>query len=234
MNARDIMTHPVITVTPDTEIQDIVRLLFEARISGVPVVDEEQNLVGLVSEGDLVRHAGTGVEEEGQPASWLAFLASPAEKATSYVKRHGRFAREVMTRKVHTVSEETSLPAIAKILEGRAIKRVPVVRQGKVVGIVSRANLLQGLAAAKPHVARSVADSELRRALTEAVAEAGIRTTFLNIVVSDGVAHLWGAVESREERDALKVVIENASDLKGVENHVNVMPNQAMRSMGAV
>jgi CBS-domain-containing membrane protein len=139
-----------------------------------------------------------------------------------------------MTRNVHTVTEETSLPELAALLESRAIKRVPVMRRGKVVGIVSRANLLQGLAAARPHVERSLEDAELRRALTGAVAETGIRTTYLNIVVSDGVAHLWGAVESREEIDALKVVVENAEDLKGVENHVNVLPTRVMRSMGSV
>lgn len=233
MKAKDVMTTPVITVSAETEVREIAQLLLEKRISGVPVVDAGQNLLGIVSEGDLIRHVGTGAEDEGRGSWWLAVFASPGEQAQSYVKHHGRFAREVMTRKVHAVSEEATLPEIARILESRAVKRVPVVRGRKVIGIVSRANLLHGLVAAKPQATRSVADAELRDGLNAEIAKAGIRATFLNIVVADGIAQVWGSVESREELHAVQVVVENADNLIAVENHVNVLPSVVRNSMGA-
>ena len=139
-----------------------------------------------------------------------------------------------MTREVVTVDEDASLADIAGILESRRIKRVPVVRDGAVVGIISRANLLQGLAAARPPVSTEAGDADLRAALGAAMEEAGVRTTFLNVVVSGGVASLWGAVESREELDALNVAIENLEGLAGVENHVSVISTRVANAMGGV
>ena len=161
-------------------------------------------------------------------------FTDPVTQAKTYSKHHGRFAREVMTRDVVTVSETTSLPEVATALESHKIKRVPVVRDRQVVGIVSRANLLHGLATSKPSPVGSRNDAELREALNKAIQTSGIRTTFLNVVVSDGVAQLWGAMESREERDALLVILENVQGLKKVEAHVNVFGPAVIRSMSAV
>jgi len=220
MRAKYIMTSPAVTVEPETEVRGIAELLLKKRISAVPVVSGEGNLVGIVSEGDLMRHAEGAVES---PRSWwLTFFADPASQARRYVKHHGRSAREVMTRDVVTVPEDATLPEIATLLEERRIKRVPVLRDGKVVGIVSRANLLQGVAAANVPAAGSASDNALRAALNQAIEESGIEATFLNVIVAEGVAHLWGAMESWDERDALRVIVENTPGLKGVENHIAV------------
>ena len=234
MQARDIMSSPVITAGPQTEVQEIAKLLLENRISGVPIVDDARGLIGIVSEGDLIRHAGAGTDPERRGSWWLALFSDPVSRAQSYVKHHGRFAREVMTHNVVTVSEDATLPEIAAILEKKGIKRVPVLRDGQVVGIISRANVLHGLATAKAPATVSRDDNALRAALNEAVVESGIRTTFLNIVVTDGIAHLWGAMESKQEREALIVIIENVDGLKGIENHVKVFPPVVLNSMGAV
>ncbi len=234
MKAKDVMTRPVITVSPETEVQEIARLLLESRVSAVPVVDEHDRIVGIVSEGDLISHAAAGTAEPHRRSWWLDFFASSSERAQNYVKHHGRFAREVMTRDVVTVTEDTPLAEIAHLLESRHIKRVPVVRDGVVVGIVSRANLLQGLAAARPQMTSSQSDSDLRDTIEAALKEAGVDQSYLNVIVTGRVAHLWGAVASREELDALKVVLENTQGLEGVENQVIVLPGRVVSAMGGV
>jgi CBS domain-containing protein len=214
------MTSPAVTVEPETEVRGIAELLLKKRISAVPVVSGEGNLVGIVSEGDLMKRAEGAVES---PRSWwLTFFNDPVSQARRYVKHHGRFARDVMTRDVVTVTEDATLPEIATLLEERRIKRVPVLRDGEVVGIVSRANLLQGVAAANVPEKVSASDDALRAALNQAIEESGIRATFLNVIVTEGVAHLWGVMESRDERDALRVIVENAPGLRRVENHIAV------------
>src|SRR5690349_7685039 len=152
MRAEDIMTTDVITVAPETSVQDLAVLLANHGISGVPVVDAANHLAGLVSEGDLLHRTETGTERRTQRrrARWLdVFFASDRDSARDYVRSHARIVRDVMTRDVITVAETTELAEIANLLETKRIKRVPVVRDGKVVGIVSRANLVRALATTK-------------------------------------------------------------------------------------
>ena len=222
MLARDVMTTNVITVGPETSVRDIARQLVTSRISAVPVVDDDGQLVGLVSEGDLMRRPETGAARH--PSWWLRLLAEPETSARDYVKSHGLNARDVMTRDVVTIAEDASLEDVATLLEGYRIKRVPVVRDGKVVGIVSRANLLHGLVARGPGTAPSLDDRGLRDALDKAVADTGIRKEFINIVVNDGVVRLWGAVETNAEKQALRVAAEGTPGVKDVEDHVGVLP----------
>ena len=148
MRAIDVMTPNVITVDPDTLVQDLAKLLSERNISGAPVVDKTGGIVGIVSEGDLLHRSELGTERHTQKrrAWWLEHFAS--ELARDYVKSHGRTVKDIMTRDVATVSEDTELADIATLLETKRIKRVPVLRDGKIVGIVSRANLVRALAAA--------------------------------------------------------------------------------------
>ena len=221
MQAKDIMTTNVVTVTPETGVDEIARLLLQRRISAVPVVDANVAIVGIVSEGDLMRRPET--ETERHRSWWLGLLASREEQAEAYIKTHGTHAGDVMTRNVVTVSEETSVGEIAHILEQRRIKRVPVVRDGKVVGIISRANLLHGLAAQKDKIATvpSADDRSVREQVTAVLNDQGwVTHGGLNVIVNDGVVELWGWVESEQERKALKMAAEGVAGVREVQDHL--------------
>jgi CBS domain-containing protein len=223
MRAQDVMTSPPITVGPDTPVIEIARLLVERGISAVPVVDASGRAVGIVSEGDLLRRSEIGTE---RPRSqWLELLLDRSVQAADFSKAHGQFARDVMTRDVVSVSPDTGLGEIAQILERRRIKRVPVVRDGVPIGIVSRANLLRGLVASARQPSSPPAgggDLALRSALENRLRdEAWIDLSRLNIVVSDGVVHLWGVVRSEEQRRALRVAAEGTSGVREVVDHLS-------------
>lgn len=222
MRARDIMTTRVITVEPDTTIDEVAKRLLENRISAVPVVDAGGHLVGVVSEGDLMRRTET--ETERHPSWWLSLLLLPEENAVDYVRTHGRHAKDVMTRKVITVGEDASLEEIAETLEKHRIKRVPVVNQSKLVGIVSRANLLHGLVARSSGVGLSVDDRKLKAGIEESLSKAGVRTQLLNVVVAGSVVHLWGVVATAAEQAAVRVAAENAPGVTEVRFNVEVIP----------
>ncbi len=222
MKAQDVMTSPPITVTPDTPVIDVAALLIDRHISAVPVVDASGRAVGIVSEGDLLRRGEIGTER--QRSQWLELLLDRSVQAADFSKAHGLFARDVMTREVISVSPDTDLGEIARILEQRRIKRVPVVRDGVPVGIVSRANLLRGLVASTRGASppKSGGDLELRTALEDRLrGEPWIDLSRLNIVVSEGVVHLWGIVRSEEQRRALKIAAESISGVRGVEDHLS-------------
>jgi CBS domain-containing protein len=194
VEAKDVMTPNVITVTPDTPVQEIASLLVENRISAVPVVDAAGRLVGIiVSEGDLMRRSETDTLPRASP--WLSLLIMPNESARVYAKAHGQHARDVMTADVITVDEYTPLAEVAAILERNHIKRVPVMRGRMLVGIVSRANLLQGLVAQKLQPAISADDSEIRARVLEALREAGLDGLRINPVVSGSSS--FGASSTR-------------------------------------
>jgi CBS domain-containing protein len=221
MNARDVMTTPVVTVSPETPVAEIARRLLQRRISAVPVIDAEGRPVGIVSEGDLMRRPeAAGVRHSSW---WLALIAEPETQAREYVKTHGGHARDVMTSAVTTVTEDASIEAIATLLEKHRIKRVPVVRDGKVVGIVSRANLLQGVAARQPAPQASVGDRTLRERVTAAIQASGVRSEFVNPVVEDGTVHLWGLTYSEAELEAIQMATADVNGVKGVESHLGVM-----------
>src|SRR5574338_371038 len=145
MQAKDVMTTRLATVAPDATVREIANLLLERRISAVPVVDSDGRLKGIVSEGDLIRRPELGTLRHR--SWWLSLLSNAEEDAISYVKTHGGHARDVMTPEVITVDETAPLEQIADTLEKHGIKRVPVLGKGKLVGIVSRADLLRGLVA---------------------------------------------------------------------------------------
>jgi CBS domain-containing protein len=222
MRAQDVMTSPPITVAPDTPVLEIAALLVERRISAVPVVDASGRAVGIVSEGDLLRRCEIGTER--QRSQWLELLLDRSVQAADFSKAYGLFARDVMTREVISVSPDTDLGEIARILEQRRIKRVPVVDNGVPVGIVSRANLLRGLVASARDTAASGggSDLDLRTALENRLrGEPWIDLSRLNIVVSDGVVHLWGIVRSEEQRRALRIAAESMAGVRAVEDHLS-------------
>jgi CBS domain-containing protein len=218
VQASDVMTTKVITVTPDTPVEQVARILLEYRISGVPVVEASGRIVGIVTEGDLMRRPE--LETARRRPWWLGLIADERSRAEEYVKSHGSRARDVMTRNVVTVGEETPVSEIARLLERHRIKRVPVVRGGELVGIVSRANLIQGLAAhreAPPAPARD--DRSIREQITRILDREGLVTHApLNVIVTNAVVELWGFVDSREERDAIRVAAEGVPGVVAVED----------------
>lgn len=224
MYARDVMTRDVITVGPNTTVSEIASLFLRRRISGVPVVDSGGNILGLVSEGDLVRRVEN--ETDARHSWWLELLTESSDRAAEYAKTRGKKAQDVMTRDVVTVTEGASLRDIADVMERRRIKRVPVVRDGKLVGLVSRANLLQGLASRSETAQQpSPSDAAIRdTVLRELNAQSWTSLWTKNIVVTDGIVHLWGFVRSEDERRAIKVAAENAPGAKGVRDHLSIQP----------
>jgi CBS domain-containing protein len=224
MQARDVMTTNVMTVTPDTSVPEIAQLLIKHRISAVPVIDAAGRLVGIVSEGDLIHQGETG---EGRRRSWWLHWLGDDQAAVDYVKSHGVRASDVMTRTVVTASEDADLHDIARLLEERRIKRVPIVRDGRLIGVVSRADLIRGLAVRKP-VPEQAATSDDRaireRFLQSLKEEDWASPRSLNIIVRDGIIHLWGFVHSDAERDALRVAAETTEGARGVDNHLAIAP----------
>jgi len=232
MRAIDVMTTVVITVDPDTSVQAVAKLLSERGISGVPVVDAADRLVGIVSEGDLLHRVETGTERvAGRRRSWwLDTIASDQELARDYIKSHGRTAKDVMTREVISVTETTDLADVAMLLDTKRIKRVPVLRDGKLVGIVSRANLVRALAASKTDPAAEPAtDDRTIRAmlLAELMGQEWFKTQdwfkiwAADVIVRDRVVHFWlAANQSEEERRALRVAAQNVAGVRRVEEHI--------------
>ena len=230
MRAMDVMTTNVITVDPNTSVQALATLLSERGISGVPVVDLDNRLVGIISEGDLLHRAETGTERrtERRRSRWLDTFASDQEAARDYVKAHGRTVKEIMTRDVISVSDTTELADIATLLETRRIKRVPVVRDGKLVGIVSRANLVRALAMTKsePTVEADSDDRTIReKLLAELKGQEWGHRWAADIIVRDRVVHLWFSDDrSEEERQALRIAAENIPGVRQVQEHIVPAP----------
>lgn len=223
MKAKDVMTGNVFTVRADTPVPEIARLLLERHISALPVVDAENRLLGIVSESDLMRRPETGTQR--RLSWWLRIFADRDTLAREYSKSHGSVAQTVMTPDVVTVNEETELADIAQILERKRIKRVPVVRDGRLVGIVSRANLLQGLAVKRDNIGNDVTvdDTRIRAQLLQILRnQPWVSRGTLNVVVSDGVVHLYGLVASSAEHDALLVAAKEVKGVRAVEDHLHL------------
>lgn len=223
MQAIDIMTTKVVSVGPDTEVREIAQLLLRHRISAVPVVDEARQVIGIVSEGDLMRRVKG---DSGHRDSWWLSLFAGGKDAGDYVKSHGRKAHEVMTANPLSVAENTPLHTIARMLEKHHIKRVPVLREGKLVGIVSRANLLQGIAnAAVAPTQAPTDDRQIREAILKEVENnTGVQVEGISVIVDGGAVEVWGLVESLEQKQAVTVAAENVPGVTQVENHLSMMP----------
>ena len=221
MLAKDVMTPNVVAVAPETSIHEIARLLLQRQISGVPVLEDDGNLVGLVSEGDLIRRVEPQAED--RRSWWLNLLTSESEKARAYVVTHGRSARDVMPTDVVTIPESAELGEIARLLEERQIKRVPVMRDQKVVGIVSRSNLLQGLASSPATAAES--DDLRTRVIAALDGLDWLHPTQMNVIVANGAVEVWGYVETAEQKSAMRVAVENVEGVENVRDHVGIMPH---------
>lgn len=225
MQAKDVMTTSLVTARPDTPIRDLAELMLQHRISGIPIVDDDQHILGIVSEGDLMRRPESDTDRRA--SWWLEAVFSVRDKAEDYIKTHGVKAGDVMTRDVLTAADDMPVRDVARLLEEHRIKRVPVERDGKLVGIISRANLLHGLVAAgldSPETARAD-DRTIRHTLLRTLDDqAGINTAMINVIVSDGVVQLWGLVGSVAEKKAAGLAAETTPGVKAVENHLGQMP----------
>ena len=220
MKASDIMTSPVITVNPHTAVRHIAGLLLRHRISAVPVV-EHGKLVGIVSEADLLHRHEIGTEATARSGSWWLRLLSADEPIADYVKSHAAHARDIMTADVVCVAPETLIADIARLLEKRGVKRVPVLERGRLVGIVSRSNLVQALAARTQAMeAGDTNDGAIRARLSkELERHAWWRATTSNVLVNDGIVHYFGTVDSDEQRLAARVAAESVPGVRGVTDH---------------
>lgn len=226
MKARHIMVMNVITVSPEASVREVANILLSNRISALPVVNERGALLGIISEGDLTRRAEQ--DTDYRRSWWLQVFTAKSKEALAkeYVKSHARKVKDLMTRAVITAGPTTPLRKIAALLEKNRIKRVPIVAKGKVVGIVSRANLIQALASLRKEIESSTtSDSMIRkRIMGQFKSEQWSRRSILNATVQDGKVKLWGIVASEAEKEAARVAAELVAGVRAVENNVIVQP----------
>ena len=219
MKAGDIMTGRVVTVAPDASVLEAIRLMLERHISGLPVVDASGALVGVITEGDFLRRAETGTERK-RPR-WLEILLGPRRLADEYVHTHARKVEEVMTREPITITQDTPLDEVVKIMERRRIKRLPVMRGDKIIGIVSRANLLQAVASLSREIPDPTADDDhIRKRIIDSLQKNDWCPFGLSVVVRDGIVHLGGVITEERSRQAAIVGAENVSGVKKVHDHL--------------
>ena len=219
MKTKDVMTVGVVTVAEDAPVHEAIRLMLQRKISGLPVVDASGALSGIVTEGDFLRRAELGTERRAP--RWIEFLLGPGKLAENYVHAKGRKVRDVMTETVQTVEEDTPLSDVVEIMERKHVKRVPVLRAGKLVGIVTRTNLLHALAGQQRFDVAQSSDITIR---TKLVAELNRQNwaplVAIDIAVTDGVVKFSGAITDERQRHALHVAAENIPGVKQVEDQL--------------
>lgn len=229
LTAADVMTRDVVSVDPEKLVRDIAELLYTRRISGVPVIDATGRVIGIVSEGDLIAHAA--IVGEQHRSWWLSLFADESVTARDYLKAHGRTARDVMTTNVVSIEETATLAEVAETLHRHRIKRVPIVRGGKLVGIVTRGNLLQALATLKTEPPRPVDDRTIHDQVMRELRDQPWAHV-LDVKVENGVVHLHGTFQTEDERRALRVAAENVPGVKRVEDRLTPWSSAPTRYSG--
>ena len=219
MRAHQIMTRKVITVGPDCSIADAANLMLRNHISGLPVLDKVGDLIGIVSEGDFLRRSEIGTQRK-RP-SWLQFLTSTGRLADEFVDERGRKIGDVMTRDPVTVSDDTPLDEMVSLMERKGVKRLPVMRNGKMVGIVTRANLLQAVASMAKEIPDPTSDDDhIRSRLLKIYDATDWRPIGLQVAVRNGIVHLYGLIGDDRARRAAVVAAENIAGVKEVHDHI--------------
>ena len=219
MRAHQIMTRSVISVTPETSIVDAANIMLQRHVSGLPVIDQAGKLVGIVSEGDFIRRSEIGTQRKR--GRWLRFILGSGRSANDFVHEHGRKVSEVMTSEPVTITEDAALAEIADIMERNHVKRLPVMNGDKVVGIVSRANLLQTVASLARQVPDPTADDDhIRNRVVDALEKNDWCPFGLNVIVRDGIVHLSGVITDENARQATIVATENVNGVKTVHDHL--------------
>lgn len=219
MRAHQIMTRPVFTVLPESTILEAANLMLERRISGLPVVDAAGKLVGIVSEGDFIRRSEIGSQRKR--SRFLKFILGPGQSATDFVHEHGRKISEIMTHEPVTISEDTPIESIVTLMEKNRLKRLPVIRDDRVVGIVSRANLLQAVANLARQIPDPTADDDhIRNRIIDALGRNDWCPSGLGVIVRDGIVHLSGVIIDERSRQAAIVCAETIAGVKKVHDHL--------------
>ncbi|HTT48844.1 MAG TPA: CBS domain-containing protein [Pseudolabrys sp.] len=220
MKAEDVMTREVISIDPDSTVLQAARLMLQHHISGLPVIDKDGNLVGVVSEGDFLRRRETRTEK--RRSRWLEFLMGPGRIAAEYSHSHGSKVSEVMSTHVHSVDVSTPIEDIVDLMERYRIKRVPVLCGGLVVGIITRSNLMHAMVSlARVAQPGATDDAGIRgQLLAEIEKEQWAPAASINVVVHDGVVELWGVIIDERQREALKVAAENIAGVKEIKDHL--------------
>lgn len=223
MRARDLMTTSLVTIPPDAPLEAVARVFADRGISGAPVVDADGQFLGMVTEGDLIRRLAA---KEDAPKSWMAGLfASAPEQAARFARTHGHRARDVMTTEIASVGEDTSIEHVAHMIEERKIRRVPVLRDGKLAGVVSRSDLIRALMAAPGSLAADAPDERIRRDLAIAMRnEPWVDTYFIFHDVRDGQVTFHGFCRSEAVKQGLRVLAENVPGVKGVAFETQAAP----------
>jgi CBS domain-containing protein len=219
MRAHQIMTQRVITVSLETSILDAADIMLKNRVSGLPVVSATGELVGIVSEGDFLHRSEIGTQRKR--SRWLQFFTSPGRLANDFVTESGRRVEDVMTRRAITVGEQTPLDELVSVMERNGIKRLPVLQQNRLVGIVTRSNLLQAFASlAKEMPKPSADDDHIRNRLLRAYDVAEWRPIGVQVAVRNGVVHLNGMISDDRTRRAAVVAAENIDGVREVHDHL--------------
>jgi CBS domain-containing protein len=219
MRAHQIMTRQVITIAPGAPILDAANSMLRHRISGLPVIDDAGRLVGIVSQGDFIRRAEIGTERKR--GRWLKFLVGPGRAASDFVHERGRKVEEVMTSEPRTVTEDATLEDIVELMERNNVKRLPVMRGEKLVGIVTRSNLLQAVAGLTRNVPDPTADDDhIRNRIITSIEKADWAPFGLGVIVLNGVVHLSGVITNEHSREATIVGAENVSGVTKVHDHL--------------
>jgi CBS domain-containing protein len=220
VNAADVMTRSILSVTPNASLLEAIRLMLDNHVSGLPVIDEAGQLVGILTEGDLLRRGETGTGR--QRPRWLEILLGPGRLASEYVRTHGRKVDDIMTREPVSVAPEAPLDEIVELMERHRIKRVPVIEGDKLVGIVSRADFLRALARRlDAQTAAVVGDDQIREGIISELAKVSwVPRDGIEIAVENGVVNLNGVILDENEREALRVAAENVPGVRAVEDHL--------------
>lgn len=218
MKVADIMTRRVVTVAPDARVERAVELMLSHRIGGLPVCTEDGTLAGILTDSDLLRRHETGTER--RRPRWLEFVLGPGKLADEYAHSHGRVVEEIMTRTVRTIAPQDSVADAVGLMERKRIHRLPVVEHGRLVGIVTRADLMRALLAVAPEIAPGApADEQIRaRIWAEIERQPWSTPGMVNVLVRNGVVTLSGAVPDPRQIDALRVLAENAPGVRAVKD----------------
>jgi CBS-domain-containing membrane protein len=222
MKAKDIMTSDVISIRPEASVRDAAALMTEKRISGIPVIAADGSLVGVLSQSDLLHRRELGTETRRK--WWLQVFSDPDRLAGEYTKSHGLHASDVMTRHVVSIAPETELADVAAILDSNRIKRLPVLENGRLVGIITRSDLVKALYSKTEKPTRlAISDAELQKTLADRMrAEAWLNTTYVNTVVTDGTVGLWGQVDTEAQYRALRVLVEETPGVNAIDDHIKI------------
>ena len=220
MHAHHVMTRKVISVAPETTVVEAANLMLRNHVSGLPVVDEVGAVVGIISEGDFLRRSEIGTQR--RRPRWIEFFVGPGRLADEYSRSSGRTISDVMTHDIYTVDSDASLEHIVRVMERHRIKRVPVVEGGKVIGIVTRANLLHALASIADEIApSSTGDNSIREQIfAELKRQTWAPVSMIDVTVRNGVVQLSGSLTDERQREALRILAENIPGVRKVQDHL--------------